>query len=88
MPFLVQDYLTGTVVLSELMCGKPRRKVTSYSKLGFLKFQDIPFTDPFSLFSGIYFVVLRGEIIFYFILKGPAKFSKNHSNMLGPNMCI
>ena len=79
MPFLVQDHLTGTVVLPELMCGKPRWKVTSYSKLDFLKFQDIPFTDLFSLFSGIYYVVLRGEITFYFILKGPANFSKNHS---------
>ena len=44
MPFFVQDYLAGTVVLSELMCGKPRLKDTSYTKLGFLKFQDIPFT--------------------------------------------
>ena len=40
MPFPVQDYLTGTVVLPELMCGKPRLKVKSYSK-----FQDIPFTN-------------------------------------------
>ena len=59
MPFLVQDYLTGTVVLPELMCGKPRWKVTSYSKLSFLKFQDIPFTYSFSLFSVIYFVVFK-----------------------------
>ena len=59
MPFLVQDYLTGTVVLSQLMCGKSRWKVTSYSKLGFLKFQNIPFTYSFSLFSGIYFVVFK-----------------------------
>ena len=73
MPFLVQDYLTGTVVLPELMCGKPRWKVTSYSKLAFLKFQDILFTYSLSLFSGIYFVwFLRG-------LKGPAKFSKKQS---------
>ena len=59
MPFLVQDYLTGTVVLPELMCGKPRLKVTYYSKLGFLKFQDIPFTYTFSRFSGIYYVVFK-----------------------------
>ena len=79
MPFLVQDYLTGTVVLPELMCGKPRLKVTSYSKLVFLKFQDIRCIYSFSLFSGIYFVVLRGELIFYFIPKGAAKVSKNLS---------
>ena len=59
MPFLVRDYLAGTVVLPELMCGKPRLKVTSYSKPGFLKFQDIPFIYSFSLFSGICFVVFK-----------------------------
>ena len=59
MPFHVQDYFTDTVVLPELMCGKPSWKVTSYSKLGFIKFQDIPFTYSFSLFSGIYFVVFK-----------------------------
>ena len=58
MPFLVQDYLIDTVVLP-VMCGKPRLKVTSYSKLGFLKFQDIPFIYTFSRFSGIYFVVFK-----------------------------
>ena len=80
MPFLVQDYLTGTVVLPELMCGNPRWKVTSCSKLGFLKFQDIHFTYSFSLFSGIYFVVfLKRRNNFLLYSKGPAKFSKNHS---------
>ena len=61
MPFLVQDYLTGTVSLPERMCGKPIWKVTSYSKLGFLKFHDIPFTNSFSLFSGINFVVFKSR---------------------------
>ena len=70
MPFLVQDYLTGTVVLPELMCEKPRWKVTSYSKLGFLKFQDIPFTYSFSLFSGIYFVVFKRRNNFLLYSKG------------------
>ena len=67
MSLIGQDYLTGTVVLPELMCGKPRWKVTSYSKLGFLKFQDIPFTDSFSLFSGIYFVIFerRNNFLLY-----------------------
>ena len=50
MSFLDEDYLTGgAVVLPQLMCGKPRLKVTSYSKLGFFKFQDILFTYLFSL---------------------------------------
>ena len=73
MPFLVQDYLTGTAVLPELMCRKPRWKVTSYSKLGFLKFQDIPFTDSFSLFSGIYFVVFKRRNNFLLYSKRTSK---------------
>ena len=72
-PFLVQDYLTGTVVLPELMCGKPRLKVTSYSKLGFLKFQDIPFTYLFSLFSGIYFVAFKRRNNFLLYSKRSSK---------------
>ena len=79
MPLHVHDYLTGTVVLPKLMFGEPRLKVTSFYKLGFLKFQDIHFTYSFLLFSGIYFVVLGGEIIFFFILKGAATFSKSLS---------
>ena len=58
MPFLVQDYLTGTVVLPELMCEKPRLKVMAYSKLGFLKFQDFPSLTHFRVL-GIYFVVFK-----------------------------
>ena len=73
MPFLVQDYLTGTVVLPELMYGKPRLKVTSYSKLGFLKFQDISFTYLFSLFSGIYIVVFKRRNNFLFYSKRSSK---------------
>ena len=74
MPFLVQDYLNGTVVLPELMCGKPRLKVTSYSKLGFLKLQDSPFTYSFSLFSGIYFVVFKRRNNFLLYSKRSSKF--------------
>ena len=79
MPFLVQDYVTGTVVLRELMYGKPRLKVTSYSKLGILKFQDIPFTYLFSLFSGIYFVVFKRRNNFLLYSKRSSKRFENHS---------